>query len=129
MSIATESIVTVYSDIMAFFLVFGLYAMFKQYRVGRDEYADRIFNFLCIMSMVNAASDGISYALHHQVLDWPQPIKLIAPTVAEYSTLLVLFAWTLYIDYKLYESWDHVRAVARFFSPPVLIYSGTLCFI
>ena len=128
MSIATESIVTVYSDTMAFFLVFGLYLMFKQYRVGRDEKADKIFNFLCIMTMINAVSDGISYALHHQVLDWPQPIRLLAPTIAEYTTLIVLFVWTLYIDYKLYESWDHLKTVARFFSPPVLIY-GALCVI
>ena len=52
--IAEISVVTAYSDLMAFILVLGLFYMFHRYRVGRDEHADVIFDRLCIMIMINA---------------------------------------------------------------------------
>lgn len=128
MIIADQSLVTVYADIMAFLLVLGLYYMFHQYRIGRGRYSDRIFNLLCVSIMVNAASNGFSYAMHQQHLGWAMPIKLLAPTIAELSTALVLFLWMLYIDYKLYESHDRIFMLQRYFSIPLLVFT-VLCII
>ncbi len=128
MSLATDSILTIYSDTMAYILVIGLMFFSNQFKVGKDQHANTLFFRLCVLTLVNALSNGISYALHHQVTGWPMPVRMIMPTIAEYSTLLVMFGWFLYCDYKLYKSWDRSRSIYRIFQIPVFVM-GALCVI
>ncbi|MCR5032301.1 MAG: hypothetical protein K6A92_05505 [Lachnospiraceae bacterium] len=123
MNIAVDSIVTVYADIMAFVLVMGLLYMCKSYKVGRDKRADKLFVTLCLMTLINAASNGASYALHHQSSALPAPVRMILPTIAELSVLYVMFLWLLYVDYKIYSSWDRIDRVQKIFFVPVLVVS------
>ena len=111
MSIAPNSIVTVYADLMSYVLVIGLLFLVTKNKLGNDKNAAQIFTWLCILTSINALSNGISYAFHGQSLAVAQPIKLILPTIAEYSSLLVLFSWSLYVDYMLYRSVDRSRLV------------------
>ena len=128
MSIASDSVVTIYSDTMAYILVFGLLAMASRFRVGRDNRSDQLFYWLCVLTIINAVSNGISYGLHHQDTGWAAPVRMIFPTIAEYSTLLVLFAWFVYVDYKLYSSWDHTMWVCKIYQVPIYVI-GVFCII
>ncbi len=128
MSLWPDSIVTIYSDTMAYILILGLITMTNQFKVGKDHHANMLYFRLCIITMINALSNGISYALHHQVTNWPEPVRLIFPTIAEYSALLAMFVWFLYIDYKLYGIWDRTAAVFNIYKIPVYVM-GILCII
>ncbi len=128
MSIAVDSVVTIYSDTMAFILAMGVFFVSSRFKVGKDEYADQIYNALCILTLVNAFSNGLSYALHHQTTGLPHFLRMIMPTIAEYSTLVLLFVWSVYIDHKLYGSKDRTRYVARVLQVPIYVM-GVLCVI
>ena len=122
-AISDRSIVTICSDIMAFILVFGLIWICRAYKYGRDKSVDRLFRALCFSTMINAASNAFSYAMHGQVLNWPMPLKLLPPTIAEMSALVVLYVWMLLIDYKIYRSRDRIRSVQRQFVIPLLVFA------
>ncbi|MCR5097585.1 MAG: hypothetical protein K6B14_01405 [Lachnospiraceae bacterium] len=128
MSLAVDSIVTIYSDTMAFILTLGIFAISSRFKVGNDKYADKMFSRLCILTMVNALTNGVSYTLHHQITGWPAIVRMIFPTIAEYSALIVLFGWFVYIDYKLYGSGDRIRVISHFFQVPIYIM-GVLCLV
>ncbi len=128
MILATDSLVTVYSDTMALVLVLGLFYMTLSFKVGKNEYNDRLFSWLCILTMINAISNGISYALHHQASGWPAFVRMIMPTIAEYSTLMILFGWYIYVDYKLYGSKERSLIISRIFQIPIYVM-GVLCVI
>ena len=125
-SVAEISVVTVYSDLMAFVLAFGLEFMYHRYRRWKDRMGDSIFLQLCILTMVNAIANGISYAMHYNPLPWPDPIKRLFPTISELTVLVLLYVWFLYVDYKLYGSRDRIRAVRKWFRTPLLIMAGLL---
>ena len=127
-TIAETSVVTVYSDLMAVVLSLGLAFMFHQYRRWKDEPGDTIFVHLCILIVINGLFNGFSYAMHKNVLLWPDALKRLFPTVSEFSALVVLYVWLLYVDYKLYGSRDRVRWVRFYFRLPILIL-GALCVI
>ncbi len=128
MILASDSVVTVYSDTMALVLVLGLLFMTQTFKDGKDYFADKLFSWLCILTMVNAISNGLSYALHHQVSGWPAFARMILPTIAEYSTLVVLFGWYIYVDYKLYGSKDRSLLISHIFQIPIYVV-GVLCII
>jgi hypothetical protein len=48
---------------------------------------------------------------------------MILPSLAEFSTLVVLFLWLLYVDYRVYGIWERVLGVRRVFAPPVVIFA------
>ncbi len=121
MKIATDSIVTLYGDFMAFLLLAGLLVFAYSMRGKKDEKSSGLFSLLVVVTMVNAVSNGASYVLHHQKLGWPFALRMILPSIAEFSTLAVLFIWLIYIDYKLYESRDRTKALERFVRLPVVI--------
>ncbi len=123
MNIAAESIVTIYSDMMSSFLVVGLLFMFRHYKVGRDKYADILFSQLCIITLINSVSNAICYALHYQTTGWPEIVRMILPTIAEISVMYVLLLWIMYVDYKMYSSWDRVQELKPYFLMPVLAFS------
>ena len=120
-TVAPVSVATVYSDLMAFILISGLFYMFRQYRLWRNPEGDRIFQLLCVMVMINAVSNGFSYALHHNAVNLPQPVRMLLPTIAEYSVLLVMHVWFLFVECKLYQSMDRIRKRHMLFSIPMVI--------
>ena len=122
MNVSTESIVTVYADTVAFVLVLGLLFMASTFIGKKDEKSSGLFSLLSVLTMINSLSNGISYMLHHQNLGWPFAVRMIMPTIAEFSTLAVLFVWLVYIDYKLYGSWDRTKQVEKIFRVPVIIF-------
>ena len=124
--ISDRSLVTVCSDSAAFILVFGLIWMYRKYRLGRDKTVDSLFRTLCFSTMVNAASNAFSYAMHGQVLNWPMPLKLVPPTIAEMSSLFVLYVWMLLVEYKLYRSRERIRYLQWQFIIPLFVI-GFLC--
>ena len=128
MSLAVDSVVTVYSDTMAYVLVLGLTVLYSMFKVDKDTNGNKLFFGLCILTIINALSNGISYALHHQNTGWPAPVRMIMPTIAEFSTLLILYVWFLYCDYKLYKSWDRTKSIYRVFQIPIYVM-GVLCII
>lgn len=122
--IVDQSIVTVYTDIMSFVLAMGLLFLFKRYHRWRDKTGDKLFTALCALTMFKAFTNAVSFALHYQHTGWPLPLRLLFPTLAELSVLLGMFVWFLYVDYSIYESWDHVRDIQKHFGIPVLICVG-----
>ncbi len=122
MKIVAESIVTIYSDTMAFLLTGGLLFIASSFRAKKDEHSNKLFFLLCVFTMVNALSNGASYMLHHQNLGWPVFARMILPSIAELSTLCGMFMWLIYIDYKLYESWDRTRFVEKYFRLPIIVF-------
>ncbi len=123
MNIPAESIVTIYSDVMSSFLVVGLLFMVRHYKVGRDKYADILFSQLCIITLINSVSNAICYALHYHTTGWPPIVRMILPTIAELSVMYVLLLWIMYMDYKLYSSWDRVQELKPYFLMPVLVFT------
>lgn len=121
MNVAAESIVTIYGDIMAFLLLLGLLVMASGFRGKKDLKSQGLFTILCVLTMVNCLSNGVSYALHHQSLAMPRMLRMIMPTIAEFSTLAVVFIWLVYVDYKLYESWDRTKMIEKIFRVPVIV--------
>ena len=128
MSLTPESIVTIYADLMAFIIAFGLLFLAMQYRVGKDVHAGRLFMTMLVSLMFNAVTNGFSYAFHHQSFGWSAPVRMIMPTLAEISALFTLFAWFLYADYKVYGSWDRTKYLGKYFQIPVIVFEG-LCII
>ncbi len=125
---AIDSQVTIYFDIMTICMATGIMFMSAKNRYSRDEHMDFMHKVMCITLMINALSNGISYALHHRMLDWPHPVRVFFPSVAEYSTLVIGLIWIVYIDYMVNESWDHIRQVYRVFVVPV-VFMGVLTII
>lgn len=122
MILANESIVTVYADTMAAILLFGLIIVSNRFSTGKDKNASKLYLYLCVMVLINAVSNAISYAFHHQVLNVPQFVKCIAPTISEVSALIALFIWMLYVDYKIYGSWDRLKFKYRKYRIPLVIF-------
>ena len=121
MSIAPDSLVTVYGDTMAFLLLLGLLFHTMAFRHKKDARSNGLFTLLCLITMLNALSNGISYSLHHSEIPCPETVRMIMPSIAEFSTLVITFLWLVYIDYKLYESWERTGYVARVFGTPVAL--------
>ncbi len=121
MSIAPDSLVTVYGDTMAFLLLLGLLFHAMVFRHKKDARSYGLFTLLCLITMLNALSNGISYSLHHREIPCPETVRMIMPSIAEFSTLAITFLWLVYIDYKLYDSWERTGYVARVFGTPVAL--------
>lgn len=124
MNIADSSIVTIYSDIMAFVLVMGLLYMYHRYRIGRDEHADELFDKLSVITMINAVVNGLCYMLHGQPTDLPAVLRRILPSMAELSVLVIVYIWILYVYYRIYGSWDRVIRLRKGYALPVLFFTA-----
>ncbi|MBO6215380.1 MAG: hypothetical protein J6N76_07575, partial [Lachnospiraceae bacterium] len=122
MIISDQAIVTAYCDTMAALLTLGLLILNSRSKYMTADPGGRMFRILCIGVFISSIANGISYALHGQGLTLPQPILLIAPTIAELSVLITLFFWLIYVDYRIYSSVDRLRFGYRVFAIPVYIF-------
>ena len=123
MRIAPESMVTVYSDVTAFVICLGLLLLSKGQMRDRDKRLERLFGGMVFFLMINSITNAASYALHFQNTGWPMPVRMILPTIAELSVLYTMFAWLLYVDYKIYGLWDRIIRLYRYWQIPVIVFT------
>ena len=112
--------VSVYSDAMAFLLVFGL-MLLPDRRYRRKETEAKLFMAICINILLVAFFGGICYALRGQSWEWMPIAELISKTVVELALINIVYQWVVYVDYKLYKSRDQLRRRYRGLYLPVLI--------
>ena len=120
MNIAEGAMVSVYSDAMAFLLVFGL-MLLPDRRYRRKETEAKLFMAICINILLVAFFGGICYALRGQSWEWMPLAELISKTVVELALINIVYQWVVYVDYKLYKSRDQLRRRYRGLYLPVLI--------
>lgn len=121
---APESYLTIYLDITAVIICLGLVFLGSKAIEGRDKTAEHLSRGILILLVLNGITNAISYACHHQNLGLPAPVRMIAPTIAEITTLYVCFIWMLYADYKLYGNRDRILRRYRYFQIPVFVFTG-----
>ena len=120
MIIAENSLVSVYSDSMAFLLILGL-TIIPRKRDAVDGTRERMFFALCLLSMINALGSCVAYAVHGQSGSFFMSIELAAKTVLEVALLLMAYQWLMYVDYMLYRSRDQLARRYKYFFLPILI--------
>ncbi len=133
MSFAPQSMVTLYSDVMAVLLLVGLVVISKE--GDKKDPATGIFGTMCLGVVLVAVGNAVRAGLQGQPYAWVVPAALAAQTVAELALLFTVYQWMLYVDYKLYGSRDHLKRKYKGFFIPILILAVMLivncptCFI
>ena len=119
MSIAPQSMVTIYSDVMAVLLLVGLVVISKE--SDKKDPATGIFGSMCLGVVLIAVGNAVRAAMQGQSYAWVIPAALAAQTVAELALLFTVYQWMLYVDYKLYGSRDHLKRKYKGFFIPIVI--------
>ena len=117
MSIAPQSMVTIYSDVMAVLLLVGLVVISRE--GDKKDPATGIFGSMCLGVVLIAFGNAVRAAMEGQSYAWAVPVALAAQTVAELALLFTVYQWMLYVDYKLYGSRDHLKRKYRGFFIPI----------
>lgn len=105
--ISGESVVTIYLNSMAFFMVLGLCIIST--RVKSHEYlGDRIFMDMCIGVMVYAVFSTIEYLFIGPYFEKYYYIAFLSRTVAISTMLVLSYQLLLYVDFMMYGSRDYL---------------------
>ncbi|MCR5101431.1 MAG: hypothetical protein K6B41_08765 [Butyrivibrio sp.] len=107
MILADEAIVTVYSDFTAILLLFGLITISTRFKSKINE--RRLFYIMCILIIFDSIGSLGSHAMHYQTAEWCYTVEILSKTFMEISELFVIYFWLLFVDYKLFESKDHLK--------------------
>ncbi len=124
MTIVQESLVTIYSDAMAFMLVLGLAIL--AHRIRRDRTEGHIFLALCFSVMVDAVGSAFAYAMHYQPYAGYSIIEWAAKSLMEIAELHFMFQWLIYVDYKLYGDRERLQNNYTIIFIPLVIFDFLL---
>ena len=122
-NIAPVSYLTIYLDATAVIICIGLIVLAAKPIDGRDKNYELLFGGMLLAIIINGITNAISYACHYQALGWSAPLRMICPGIAELSILYICFLWMLYVDYKLYSSWDRILRKYRYFQIPLFAFT------
>lgn len=105
--ISGESVVTIYLNSMAFFMVLGLCIISTRVK-SRKYLGDRIFLDMCIGVMVYAVFSTIEYLFIGPYFEKYYYIAFLSRTIAIGTMLVLSYQLLLYVDFMMYGSRDYL---------------------
>ena len=120
------SYTSIYLDAIAILIIFGLMIISVQMRDRRDRVESKGFSRICLFSVLNAFADIVCYATMFKTDKVSIGLHMLALTALQISVFLMIYAWIIYEDYKLYGSRD--RLLSQYKKPfiPVAVFIALL---
>lgn len=125
MQMTDQILTTLYADTVAILLLAGVFVLARpRFRQGGE--GSRTLWLMFLLSILNAISNGINYAIHYRHFAGAKELAMVTCTITEATVLLLLFGWLTCVDYSLYQSKDHlVRTFKKWFLP-IGVFIGLL---
>ena len=120
MTFSGESLITMYSDVMAFMLVFGLVILSR--RVTESTIEGRLFLSMCISMMLDAIGNFFTYMFKYQNYVSYSSVSILGKTIMELAELFFIYQWVLYSDYKINGDEERLKTKFAIFFIPVIIF-------
>ena len=125
MILTAEAFVSVYLDVMATLLIFGILLLPDRKRI-KSETEGELFYGLCINTLIIAICSTVCYALHFQTFQGVYYIELLSKTILELALLSLVYQWMMYVDFKLYASRDQLIRRYKVFFVPIAAFAVLL---
>ncbi len=119
MNLIDSSVITISADALA--LIISSVITVLSGCLKKKEHGYRLFAIILFAAMIDAAANGICYALHDKVFANAHLLAMIFQTVLELAIICILYFWLLFVDYMLYGSRDHLIRHYRVHFIPVVI--------
>ena len=117
---------TIYADASAIILLLGLLLLTNRLRKGAG-FGEKLFSFMCVLSIINAVSDEIYMIIRSGDLGQVNgALAMFAVTAVEFTVLVLIYVWLLYVDFTLYQSEDHVLRHYKKIAIPFIVLGVVL---
>ena len=127
MVLENDVLATIYAQGTAIALILGL--MFISVHLKkRKRTRDKMFYSMCINVLIMSVFLAINVLLRYRTFTGARELILITTTVSELSLIMMLFQWLVFVDYLIYESWDHVMRHFKTMFVPVMC-EGVIYFV
>ena len=118
MILTAEAFVSVYLDVMAALLIFGILLLPDRKRI-KSETEGELFYGLCINTLIIAICSTVCYALHFQTFQGVYYIELLSKTILELALLSLVYQWMMYVDLSCMPAETSSYEGTRSFSFPL----------
>ncbi len=127
MVLENDVLATLYAQGTAIALILGLMFISVHLR-KRKRIRDKLFYAMCINVLVMSVFLSFNVLLRYRTFTGARELILISSTISEFSLIFILFQWLIFVDYLIYESWDHVARHFKVMFVPVMC-EGVLYFV
>lgn len=114
------SVITIFADSLAFIAMLAVLILSLSNR--KKESGRVLLRMMIICIMIDAACNGVAFAMRGQTFEGAAAIAMISQTILELALVSILYLWLLFVDFQLYGSRDHLKRHYRLFFLPVIVF-------